>query len=234
MSEPSRALWVNEASAVTDPGQRRILADFARARGVDRLYLHGYPALRDDLPALASGLDALQAFHPEVLLGDPAWIVDPDARRWLHAHLVPPLRSLGVPLHLDLEPHQLPEWADPARRAGLVAATFEVVDELREVVPVHADWPAWWAGMGWLGEAIARTDATTVMAYAPTLEATLALALPALDCGRVTVGIELDPRQPVALQAPIEPLEAALKDHPSYAGLAIHAYELWATAPGSA
>ena len=171
-------VWV-APSFTTDPGTVAWLGELARAARA-----HGVT------------LDALG--------GDPQWAVQPD----LAAHWASEAAGSGwfARLHLDVEPHALPQWSSASDRLldGLLAALRAAAGA---GLPVDADVPYWLGtvratdGRDGLTAVCSVVSSITVMAYQDGLAAIRRVSAAAIDAaGRagipVQVGVNLS--KPVA------------------------------------
>jgi hypothetical protein len=187
------ALWVWE----TPSAQWEEAAAFAAAAGFAWVFLSLPPQDRARFINDPVGLNrALSVFDArgvavQAAAGDPKWAVGDTPPRGLEQILsivaaTPLLRGL----HLDVEPHALPEWktADPAIRGRLAAGTLATAALARKILPegkilgtvLHPSFagaPTNADGGGDLATAlIAVADEITVMAYRNTPEAVAAFA----------------------------------------------------------
>lgn len=125
-----RATWIwKTEEVICNDGQIDQFAAFARRHGINRVYIHVNPDITHEaLANFISKCNASGAGHMavEALMGDPAWINDPQAHQslqlrldWIkdyqrrYAHT--PVMLQG--LHLDIEPWQLNEWHGPEKRS---------------------------------------------------------------------------------------------------------------------
>lgn len=207
-----RAAWVWSDHVMRDAGARDSLFAWARRHRIGRLYQHVEPLLLEDPEAVAAFLRHARSdgLIVEALLGDPAWIAAPDSAMVRIDRLLGMHDRLGsdtlAALHLDVEPHGLPDWT--RRRAETVVA-FQVLMERvgtrrgGRTIPIHLDIPSWYNEVTLPGDSSAslaawlfpRVEGVTVMAYLtdvarlqPAVAGALALA------GRhgtaITVGVE--------------------------------------------
>jgi hypothetical protein len=125
------ATWVWDEATVRGGDAREALLSFARAHGVDALYVHaarsfdGDPGF-DALAALVRGASR-QGVSVTLVGGDPSWSLPEhheDARAFVRraAGLEARLAALGLPrgrrVLLDVEPYLLPEWKAAPERAA--------------------------------------------------------------------------------------------------------------------
>ncbi len=153
---PPRGVYVwGGPGALGPPGDA---VAFLRAKGVDRVYLSPGPTPLD--PALAQWRDALTALHRAgirvyLLLAENGW-ADPARRAGLDARLAGFARFQAAAeqpfdgLHLDVEPHALPDWSSrPDSLLDGLVAVFEAartrVDALPVPVALGASVPVWFA-----------------------------------------------------------------------------------------
>jgi hypothetical protein len=187
------ALWIWE----TPSAQWGEAAAFAAAAGFTWVFLSLPPQDRARFINDPVGLNrALSVFDAQSLAvqaaaGDPKWATGDQPPRGLEQILsivaaTPLLRGL----HLDVEPHALPEWktADPTVRGRLAAGTLGLTAQARKALPegkilgtvLHPSFagaPINAGGDGDLATAlIAVADEITVMAYRNTPEAVVAFA----------------------------------------------------------
>ncbi|MBN2491088.1 MAG: hypothetical protein JXQ29_09580 [Planctomycetes bacterium] len=212
-------VWDGEAAYGVEAGRRFFaLLDAVPVAGV---FLAFTPAEREEFlvrrPQVVRRWLACchaRGIRVDYLLGENTW-VDPARRPGLRrardelarfqAGGAPPERFDA--LHVDVEPHALPEWADPDRRATLAAGLLDVLREARfPGLPLVADVPFWYAsvshgGGSLLDAVLARTDGVVVMNYrtgaADFLAGAAVAQRRAAAAGKtVRVGVSVEPGLP--------------------------------------
>jgi outer membrane protein TolC len=243
-----RGLWVWRTWELLEPEKSRRLATFCRQHHVSELYL-SVPRglLRDDrVPALLGALRDCGA-RVEALFGDAGWYL-PEGRRemlariadvvaWNRAHTAASFAGI----HLDIEPHQLPQNKGKdnlgylpglidsfaAAKAAASAAGLSLAADLPPKV-LHAD-PAQAASL------VAACPRLTLMLYELKEDNVVRLARSALAWvdsakkGDVVVGVRAADHGSEVVPAASR-LDAELAGSQGYAGLAIHDYAGWSTA----
>ena len=210
VSEAQRSLPVPTRSDhrqmwVWHPDDPAGLVALARRSRVDVLLVWVSPGFTHD-HVVMSRLRLLQALADDrgivlrALSGDPSWLRHPAvADRWARE-----VRASGLftGLHLDIEPHALPEWH--RKRQRLAQELLAVLDSLRHIgMAIEADIPAWYYTIRvdgtTLDEAVLRrVSGVTVMAYQDNAERVLTAARPeitaAANMGKSAyVGVNLGP-----------------------------------------
>lgn len=174
------------------------------------------------------------------LLGDPAWFTADDAAVSAELARVAALasgpRALVAGLELDLEPHALAGWADPAQRPALAARWIALVAlarrELPAGVPLWLDVPP--ALLAEFGSELApHLDGVVAMCYAAAPETVAARAASVATSwpGSYTIAVELTPTEEgahlaalddAALRALLDGLRRTHAADPRFAGIALH------------
>ncbi|KAF1979612.1 hypothetical protein BU23DRAFT_548821 [Bimuria novae-zelandiae CBS 107.79] len=155
----NRATWIwKTAEVICDAGQIDQFVGFAQRNGINRVYVHINPDVpHQDLANFIS--NCAGSIAVEALMGDPAWIRNPETHqslqlrlRWVedfqrrYAH---DARLLIQGLHLDIEPWQLDEWRGPSQPEvirqwiGCVQVLKSWADAQLPPLPVTADLPFW-------------------------------------------------------------------------------------------
>lgn len=155
----NRSTWIWKTSEVIchDFETRQFIA-FAQHNHVNRVYVHINPDLAhhhlSNFIGKCAGTIAVEA-----LMGDPAWIKDPQSHQslrlrldWVeeyqrqHAH---DIQLLLQGVHFDIEPWQLEEWRGPSH-SDLIRQWISCIRGLRDwahaqqpSLPVAADLPFW-------------------------------------------------------------------------------------------
>lgn len=179
-------LWVWDASLVTDFAERRRFFDLAPALQISGIYL-GLNA-RETTSLWGERAERLREFlvechergiRVECLLAENSWAL-PEGRAGFEQMLQALLRfQQGAPrgarydaIHLDIEPHSLPEWGQgPQAQAELARGYLAVLDASRVTgLPVHADLPSWYERIpvdssNLLRAVLERVDGIVVMNY---------------------------------------------------------------------
>lgn len=154
-----RAMWVYETPELLSSGaSRKELIEFCQPRGITDLFLQSHVVAGKaaqtyevtDAAKLRNLLRELTAagLRAHALLGDPAHTLrDHHDRVLARIDALLEFNRAGTPaerfsgIHLDVEPHGLPEWksADEARKCDLLTQFVElnarVVDRLHERAP---------------------------------------------------------------------------------------------------
>jgi len=253
--EMPKALWVWRDRVLSDDG----LTDFAGHHGFTTLFVYVSPAaadalLRGDQHAVTM-LQRLRSGSKRVFAtaGEPDWTDEPSALP-LHVDLLLRLRAKGLVdgVHLDVEPHSMPQWKDGAERPRLIDGTIKFFETVRRnagttvidaaVNPIFATTPA---GEGtFLSRLVTQVDSISIMAYRRPPARAIAWAEPSIRTAaqaariwRFGVLADDDPQEPgidwSRVPAPtftktMVDLDQDLRrrfssDH--YAGLAFHAFD---------
>ena len=182
------------------------------------------------------------------LLGDPAWFEAGDeAIRAEVAHAA----SLAVGtdplvrgLELDIEPHALPGWSDPAQRRLLAARCVALIALVRDALP--AETPLWFDAPPHLlaeigGDIEPYLDGVVALCYAQDADGVIAAARNAANAWRkpYAIAVELSPNaEGVNLSAASDAEVRALlfelaADHAGerFAGIALHELSSLAARP---
>lgn len=155
----NRSTWIWKTSdVICNDFETDQFVAFAQQNGINRVYVHinpdiAYQHLATFIGKCAGGISV------EALMGDPAWIKDPQAHQslrlrlgWVeeyqrqHAHNMQ-LQLRGV--HFDIEPWQLDDWRGPSQ-PDLIRQWIGCLRGLRDwahaqqpPLPVAADLPFW-------------------------------------------------------------------------------------------
>lgn len=245
-----RALWIWHRPSP------RSLVSFAADRGVADLFvavptdvspvLDWYADLRRRADAAGLRVHALG--------GDPGWVDEPSAALAWQRQAVATGLFDGV--HVDVEPWLHPHWSTD--RDAVVRRYLQVLGLLAAdtSLPFEADVAFWLhelttpAGVRLDEAVLSLVDAVTVMSYRDTATgvdsitgtgaATLAAAAAAGKRARLAVETRFLGEDPVAqkqtfhgetrrhLDTVLAEVDAAMADHPSYAGIAVHDRAGWA------
>jgi hypothetical protein len=251
-----RAVWVWSDHVMRDPLARDSLFAWARRHGITRLYQHVEPLLMQDVDAVAAFLRAARAegFDVEALLGDPAWLVAPEAAlaridRVLGLHDLVGTDTLAA-IHLDVEPYGVPEWR--AQEAEVVRRFQSLIEQVvarraARTIPLHLDIPVWYDKVPVTGDSaaslaewlLARADGITFMAYITDLPALWPTLTPETQLAwrygtTVTVGVEtscaVDAETSFCrlgrdrLEATLAAVRRRYGEDPGWGGTAIHYY----------
>ena len=155
----NRSTWIWKTAAVvcSDAETDRFIA-FARRNSINRVYVHVDPDISHTHWA-AFMVKCASIVSVDALMGDPAWIKDPQTHQSLQVRLdwvreyqhqyAHDERFSIQGLHLDIEPWQLDDWHGP-RQHDLVRQWIKCVQDLkswafaqRPSLPVVADLPFW-------------------------------------------------------------------------------------------
>lgn len=195
-------VWDNGPSASAQG--RADLAALMQANGLNAAYLQAQTLVHDNPDALHAAISALAkaGIESELLIGNHAW-----ARTANHAQALAVVDALvgfaadsGPPLplavHLNAEPHALPEWqTDPN---GTANAALDLLDQIAAKLQgsslrLHYDIPNWYDDVAvtrngqtrpLLQWVIDRCDGVLVMDYRDTAADQLALVQGELDYAR--------------------------------------------------
>ena len=246
------AVWAWRPERLLDAPERAL--GVLAAAGVHRIYLAcgGDGALLAPGPAgdnverlLLAAAD--RGIAVWALLGEPSWLTT-EASPAVALQRIAAFnagRRVGEPmiagLKLDLEPHALAEWADPAGRARLTARWLSLLDQARTALPALPLWIDLHPDLVGTPALAERIDGATLMAYRADPAAAVAAAQAALANWRLPleIGIELRAGAPAAESAGAAwpAMRAALRDacagQPGFAGTALHDLDgLLPTLPG--
>lgn len=199
-----RTLWVWHQMAATP------LVQLAKRYKISRLLVWVSPGFTHT-PTTQRWLQRLStqaragSLALDALCGDPAWAQRPDLAASWAGEVARSARFER--LHLDIEPHALPEWnigsADLV--SGMVTAIREAVAG-SDGMPVDVDVPTWYHqipmpdGRGADEAVLDVTDSLTLMAYQDTLDKILASSGPQLANAHAagkTASIGVNLAQPV-------------------------------------
>jgi outer membrane protein TolC len=245
-STRSTWLWKSRETLADSTEIDRFIA-IAAAHGISRCYCYcGGGLLSDDASAERMALFIQRCARHDIavwaLIGEPEWLTsDSDAELSSavtavvgfnsRAPLEPGLRGLK----LDIEPQTLPDWTDETKRPALLARwralsktstmskTLAMSKTTRTApgsLPVHADIPVAFLDLGEADELLEGLDGITLMNYIPDRQRALTVARHALDWSSVPVeiGIEASAESDALALALVE----ALRNHPRFAGVALH------------
>jgi outer membrane protein TolC len=249
-----RALWVWDPQAFARPDDAAFLVDFLVAQRFDAVYLFASLASLRGAPDRYRHFIALAKRHNvavQALNGEPAWLLEPDfatLSRFIDAvaafNASYPEAAFDA-VHLDVEPHALPDWRQAKRAAQLLARYIDMLDEARPLTRAHGlalyvDAPYWLInrsvdGIPFVTHLRPRVDGVVLMSYglrATKISDALALMrrLPGAADLDAVIGVSADPAHlcPAtsigALESDIASLEQALADSPGIQGIAIHDY----------
>jgi hypothetical protein len=211
----SRSMWV------WDTGSPRSVIATAERNHVTRLLTWVSPGFTTSPHQLATAkrfkrLADRAGIHLDALGGDPSWAQKPSvAGRWA----VEVKRSgLFERLHLDVEPHGLPDWAD--QRTALGRGLLAALDHARTArMPLDADIPYWFHAVTVDGakldvSVIKRVNSITIMSYQRTADliwkvAATEVAHAAKYKKRAWVGINFGRPDPDGLAATLYGLSSA-------------------------
>jgi hypothetical protein len=254
------ATWVWREEAVLDRTRRRDVLRFAQEKGVTDIYLAAVADYEepDGFAALADLSE--QAERDGVTLdwvcGDPNWarsdrhdaalaVVDWALR--VNARLQRAgLREIRV-LQFDIEPYLLPGWTStPGQvQAQYIALLAKLRDATRKAgFEYWLTVPFWFEQQSFQGRtlgslAIQSSDGIVIMAYRNTAtgvaEKAASLLIDAATQNRLAVvAIETGCREPPATTwcgTALDEIHGRLAPFGSLAGLAVHSYDDWSTAP---
>ena len=165
-------------------GAPRPLLALARLYGAKRLFVWvspGFSANPTELAKLTTlrTLATHQGVHLDALGGDPSWAEQPGrAGAWAREVAA---TGLFERLHVDIEPHALPEWQSDQRR--LTRGLLSAMDQTRAAgLPTEADIPYWYwripadDGVPLDVAILRRITGITIMAYQDTATKVLAVS----------------------------------------------------------
>lgn len=263
-AEPAiKATWIWKGDLIVKESAQ--ILSFAKENGINRMYLHIEPnnvprrAYRSFVrEARAAGIDV------DALAGEPEWsLVEKregleECLQWVTRYnRSVPEEERFTGIHLDVEPHVLPDWRD--NKEEIMKQWAEnmryVIREARKekTLEVSADIPFWLTQFPldggnvdistWL---IDQLDHVTLMAYRDKVEGPNGVAdiVSRLLQGashhreKVVVGLNLLPSKEgdattfheegmEALDDQLDILQEVMEEFPPYAGYAIHDYENW-------
>jgi hypothetical protein len=191
----AKGAWVWRIEGHSFPALR----EFALRHGIGRVMISLRPAQRQALLGgamdLRQGVRALRESGVEVfaLTGDPSWPRAPHRVPGSLAELVriQELYSLFDGLHLDVEPHSLPEWRDGGeKRASLIEGLIEFLSRARGLVPrwpleaaLHPQYSrlARRSGETFMAALMEKVDAVSLMAYRDDAHRLIALAASSIE-----------------------------------------------------
>jgi hypothetical protein len=263
--EPSRAnaAFTKIAKAVWVWKDRILVPDdvalFCERHQIAVLFLYLTPEAGE---ALLSGRDSAQKVlallrgngrRVYACVGEPEWVIDPGR---FPEHLALAARAVSVQLfdglHLDVEPHALPAWHDPASRAHLLAGTVELLKLVRSALseadidaavnPAFATLP--YGGETFLTALGRQLTSISIMSYRDSVSATIARAVPSIrEISRLgrrwRLGVLVDPnpaepgtswsnRSGTYFEVAMDELDTTLRSRYlslGYSGLAFEGYD---------
>jgi hypothetical protein len=251
----SKAVWVWK-DRILNPGE---LGSFCERYQIRVLFLYLTPQAGE---ALLSGKESARevvAFlrtggrRVYACVGEPDWVIAP-VRLPDHLALASRAVSAGLfdGLHLDVEPHSLPDWHDPSSRIQLLAGTVALLDLVRSTLsdididaavnPVFAT--VLYHGEMFLTALAHRVTSMSIMSYRDNVSAAVSWAMPTIrEISRVgrrwRLGVLVDPnraepgtswseRPVVSFHAAMDELDGALRSRFAalgYLGLAFEGYD---------
>lgn len=240
---PARGMWVwKTAPRLAAADGISSLLESCREAGVNEAYLSiGSVVEHPRLPEMVTALNEA-GIRVEALTGDAAWYL-PERRASMLSALESvaaynarvPAKARFAAVHLDIEPHQLPQNKG---NHGFLPALAETLDAARQRASARgldtsADLPRF--ALEENGAAFARAvPRIFVMLYelrdrSPTALAdasgrvldTTYLGLPASTKGRMVIGVSVDDYN-LELESILGAVETAQPGRPRYAGWAIH------------
>lgn len=194
------------------------------------------------------------AVRPAALGGDVTWVKHPErALAWARGTLATaPVDGL----HLDVEPHGLPGWSDPATRQRLMTRYLELLDQVRSLalaagVPVEVDVQLAYGshtvgGENFADAILARVDGVTVMSYRDRAYGPNGLLAVSADWRRrgvaagvpVRLAVETNPSAEgehvtfaeegrAAMLRVVDVVTERVRHEPTHAGFAVHDLDGW-------
>lgn len=260
------AMWAY-ADLATQAFEREAFFAFAAPRGCPEVFLSASDLLASAPAELGDFIQQAQArgIRVGLLMGRASWSLaagrgEALARARAARNFAAGLRAAGksVPssLHLDVEPHTLPEWNTdfPGTAAQFVDLLEAVKAELGPELPLAVDIPVWWdsrmltrngATKSLCEWVIAIADTTVLMDYRDTADAIIASAEAEIAIGRrlgkrVLIGLDAkcgdssdgpaitfcEEGHALMVQA-MATVDDAFRSQASYGGLAVFSYEDW-------
>ena len=250
-----KTLWVWRDRVLSDDG----LAEFAGRHGFTTLFVYVSPTaadalLRGDQHAVST-LQRLRSGSIRVFAtaGEPDWSLEPLALP-LHVDLLLRLRAAGLidGIHVDVEPHSLPQWRDGTERLRLIEGTIKFYETVRRsagstvidaaVNPIFATIQA---GEGtFLSRIVTQLDSISIMAYRRPPARAVAWAEPSIRTAeqarrswRFGVLVDDEPQEPgidwsrvpaptfAGTMVDLDQNLSARFSSGHYAGLAFHAFD---------
>ncbi len=250
-----RAMWVWRSEFLNSVMQSDYFLDFARAHRISVLFLFYSEAMQRDASAMRGFLRRAheRGISVHALNGEPGWSRKENRER--AATFIEAVKAFNLnsdhsarfdAVHLDVEPHALPEWDAPASDASRGVLLDEYVEfvawaasRVGHALPLFVDVPPWYgngrAGAPGVIERIrGNVDGIVLMAYAGEADRILGSAERALAkdspdgrAPRIWVGVSADPAH--SCRSTGEEFEALLREVESgaqalaeVAGVAIH------------
>ena len=240
----TRAMWLWSKPAPAD------VVAWAQAHGVGEIL--AYTQTSPDLAWLRDlrARSAAAGISLAALGGDPAWTTQHAAAlSWLRA-----VSATGLfdAVHVDVEPHALPEWGTDRARTAQQYVTLLAKLNAASTLRLEADVAFWYGEVllpkkGNLADEVLRAvDAVTVMSYRDTATGPGSVTAVGADFLRrgaalrkpVRLGVETQPlagcayctfaeEGATALDAALAQIEAAGSTQPGFAGIAVHHYDAW-------
>ena len=240
----TRAMWLWSKPAPAD------VVAWAQAHGVGEIL--AYTQTSPDLAWLRDlrARSAAVGISLAALGGDPAWTTQHTAAlSWLRA-----VSATGLfdAVHVDVEPHALPEWGTDRARTAQQYVTLLAKLNAASTLRLEADVAFWYGEVllpkkGNLADEVLRAvDAVTVMSYRDTATGPGSVTAVGADFLRrgaalrkpVRLGVETQPLTECgyctfaeegasALDAALAQIEAAGAASTGFAGVAVHHYDSW-------
>jgi cell division protein FtsN len=253
-----RALWVWRPTFLDKHQEMEFFVEFARARAINTLFLFASTKRLIEKPESFRAFLRLaheRKISVHALNGEPDWIF-PERRSPLSAFIeavlsynrASPEEARFDQIHLDVEPHALPEWKS-GKRDALALHYLDLLKWSRErtqdgKIALSVDIPDWFdeipLGPSSLFERVLdQVDQVAVMAYRnraqKVIEASRLEVEQSTQKGKtVWVGLSADPAHlPRAAGRPLDAeleelallVESAFREQQSFLGVAIHDYE---------
>ena len=247
----TRAVWLwgdNPAAEVVT---------WAASKGVSEIFVYVSPSVlvNGDLARLQDMQRRARTLKIKLsaLGGDSSWVTDHQAALAWQRTVVRTGIFSGI--HLDVEPYLTDGWTgDPQ---GTQRSFLTLLDRLRtaSALPLEADVPFWYGehrvgGKNFADEVLKRVNAITVMSYRDTATGPNSITaisqdwlvrgaaagkkirlgaetVPLPDCTHCTFHEEGATR----LDQELAKVDAAMRETPAFAGIAIHRYGTWRALP---
>jgi hypothetical protein len=251
-----RAMWVWKTTSLLHPPDSGVFMDFVKAKTISTVFfsvpINSFPNAVQDYRVFLR-LAHVRGLAVEALNGEPDWILpERRSKAVLFLNLIFHYNRESAPderfdaIHLDVEPHTLPDWKG-GKRNELAREYVEFMEQIhemtkREKMPLVVDIPDSFGrielGSTTLASAVIdSTDEVAVMAYRNRPEKIIEAVRPCVesaDAGRKRVWIGIDP---LYLHGPesetpsrtdfdgaASKIEETFRDHESFLGVAFHDY----------
>lgn len=155
-------IWIwNLADIPKTPAKLDEFLKVVNQKGLTRLYVNGHPniTLNQNTAEFKNLIEKSGNYNIkiDILLGNPEWVSDLNQAKVFKEEFLPSVinfwkecpDNLKPGLHLDIEPHCLPQWQSD--QENLLTKTMSLYDDVNDVlkkskvdIELSADIPHWW------------------------------------------------------------------------------------------